>query len=81
MHWLPLAFAMEFGFGQVFKWSERRGHYAPVVVTTNYLTLCGLLAAYYLVQDNLAIDGRTALVGLVTGTVFICSIPTTAWRS
>jgi drug/metabolite transporter (DMT)-like permease len=76
VHWLPLAFAMEFGFGQVFKWSERRGHYAPVVVTTNYLTLCGLLAAYYLVQDNLAIDGRTALVGLVTGTVFICSMLT-----
>jgi drug/metabolite transporter (DMT)-like permease len=65
---------MEFGFGQVFKWSERRGQYAPVVVSANYLTLAGLLICYYLGKGNLAIDSRTALVGLVTGTVFICSM-------
>ena len=76
MHWLPLAFAMEFGFGQLFKWSERRDHYAPVVVSTNYLVLTALLATYYLNRGELSIDGRTALLGLVTGTVFICSMLT-----
>ena len=76
MHWLPLAFAMEFGFGQAFKWSQRRGHYAPVVITTNYLLLSALLALYYLSQGQLTIGGRTALLGLVTGTVFITAMGT-----
>ena len=74
MHWLPLAFAMEFGFGQLFKWSERRGHYAPVVVSANYLVVAGLLAIYALSRGELAIDHRTMQLGLVTGTVFICSM-------
>ena len=33
--WLVLAVLSSFGFGQLFKWSQRRGYYAPVVVTTN----------------------------------------------
>ena len=76
MHWLPLAFAMEFCFGQAFKWTQRRGHYAPVVITTNYLLLSALLALYYLSQGQLTIGGRTALLGLVTGTVFITAMGT-----
>ena len=67
---------MEFGFGQAFKWSQRRGHYAPVVITTNYLLLSALLALYYLSQGQLTIGGRTALLGLVTGTVFITAMGT-----
>lgn len=74
MHWLPLAFAMEFGFGQLFKWSEHRDHYAPVVVSVNYLVVAGLLAIYALSRGELAVDDRTLQLGLVTGTVFICSM-------
>ncbi|MBT6906798.1 MAG: hypothetical protein HOA27_21805 [Gemmatimonadetes bacterium] len=74
MHWLPLAFAMEFGFGQLFKWSERRNLYAPVVVSANYLVVAGLLALYALSRGELAVDDRTLQLGLVTGTVFICSM-------
>ncbi len=76
MHWLPLAFAMEFGFGQAFKWSEQRSHYAPVVVSTNYLVLASLLAVYYMVKGELSIDSRTALLGLVTGTIFVSAMLT-----
>lgn len=76
MHWLPLAFAMEFGFGQLFKWSESRNYYAPVVVSANYLVLSLLLACYCLSRGDLSIDGRTALVGLITGTIFIASMLT-----
>jgi len=74
VHWLPLAFAMEFGFGQLFKWSEHRDHYAPVVVSVNYLVVAGLLAIYALSRGELAVDDRTLQLGLVTGTVFICSM-------
>lgn len=74
MHWLPLAFAMEFGFGQLFKWSEHRDHYAPVVVSVNYLVVAGLLAIYALSRGELAVNDRTLQLGLVTGTVFICSM-------
>ena len=76
MHWLPLAFAMEFGFGQLFKWSERQKHYAPVVVSTNYLLVASLLAVYYLYRGELTVDWPTARLGLVTGTVFICAMLT-----
>jgi len=65
---------MEFGFGQLFKWSERRNLYAPVVVSANYLVVAGLLALYALSRGELAVDDRTLQLGLVTGTVFICSM-------
>ena len=65
---------MEFGFGQLFKWSERRNLYAPVVVSANYLVVAGLLAIYAQSRGELAVDDRTLQLGLVTGTVFICSM-------
>lgn len=65
---------MEFGFGQLFKWSERRNLSAPVVVSANYLVVAGLLALYALSRGELAVDDRTLQLGLVTGTVFICSM-------
>ena len=74
MHWLPLAFLFEFGFGQIFKWAERRGACASVLVAVNYLVLASVLALYFLAIDGLDLSAAALKVGLVTGCVFITSM-------
>lgn len=46
MLWLPITFVLSFGFGQLFKGSQRRGCHAPTVVAVNYLCLALLLLLY-----------------------------------
>jgi multidrug transporter EmrE-like cation transporter len=69
--WLPLAALFEFGFAQLFKSSQRRGHYAPVVVPANYLMLSSVLTAYLLITGQFAFSPQVLKVGMVTGAVFI----------
>ncbi len=71
MYWLPLAALFEFGFAQLFKSSQRRGFYAPVVVSANYLMLSGVLSTYLLVTGQFALTPQLLKVGIVTGCVFI----------
>ena len=39
MSWLIAACLLSFGFGQLWKWSQRRGLSAPAVISTNYLVI------------------------------------------
>lgn len=74
MFWLPLTFALSFGFGQAFKWSQRRGCHAPTVVAVNYLCLAVLLGAYLFWADELALSEATLRVGGTMGISFIVSM-------
>jgi drug/metabolite transporter (DMT)-like permease len=69
--WLPVAFLMEFGFGQLFKVSQRRGYYAPLVVSCNYLVLAVGLGVYLMMTGGLSLSPMVIKVSLVTGTAFI----------
>lgn len=72
--WLPLAALLSFGFGQLFKWSQRRGCHAPTVVSTNYLVLAGTLAIALWLQDALLVTESVVLVGGCMGISFIVSM-------
>lgn len=74
LHWLPVACLFEFGFAQLFKHSQRRGFYAPVVVSTNYLVLSGVLCLYFFVTGDFHFPANAVKVGAITGCVFICSM-------
>jgi len=72
--WLPLTFLLSFGFGQLFKWSQRRGCHAPTVVAVNYLCMA-LLLALYLAGSGQSLPGAAAVrVGAVMGLSFIISM-------
>ncbi len=72
--WLLLAILFDFGFVQICKFSQRRGYYAPVVVSTNYLTLCAVLAVYLLATGRFTFSAAALQTGLITGAVFIGSM-------
>jgi drug/metabolite transporter (DMT)-like permease len=74
VHWLPLVFLLAFGFGQLFKWSQRRGCSAPVVVYVNYLVLAAALAAYFAWQGQLAFPAAVIRLGMLTGLAFFVSM-------
>lgn len=74
MYILPLAFLLSFGFGQSFKWSQRRGCNAPIVLPTNYLVLGTALALYYGLQGRLLLTHPILTVGVLTGCAFIFSM-------
>ena len=74
MHWLFLSIILDFGFVQLFKLGQRRGYYAPVVVTTNYLVLSLAIAIYLFVTDAWTFPTLALYTGLATGTVFISSM-------
>lgn len=76
MYWLTLTILLSFGFGQLFKWSQRRGCHAPVVVATNYLVLAGLLLVYHLWRTDLTLDTQALFVGVTMGGVFVTSMLT-----
>lgn len=74
MLWLPAVILLSFGFGQLFKWSQRRGCYAPMVVSVNYLVLAASLAIYYGLRGELFLTPPILMVGTVTGAIFIVSM-------
>jgi drug/metabolite transporter (DMT)-like permease len=72
--WLPAVILLSFGFGQLFKWSQRRGCCAPIVVSVNYLVLAASLALYYGLRGELFFTPPILMVGAVTGATFIVSM-------
>ena len=72
--WIPLSAALSFGFGQVFKWSQRRGCHAPTVVATNYLALAAALAVYHAWNGNAWASPASLMVGAAMGVSFIVSM-------
>ena len=74
MSWLLFAILLDFGFVQICKFSQRRGYYAPVVVSTNYLVLCAVLAVYLLATGRFTFSAAALQTGLITGAVFIGSM-------
>lgn len=74
MHLLPLSLFLSFIFGQLFKWSQRRGCRAPIVLPTNYLVLGSIIALYYILQDRLLLTYPIIKVGALTGLAFIISM-------
>ena len=74
MFWLIAACLLSFGFGQLWKWSQRRGLSAPAVITTNYLVIATILLLYFYWRDTLSFTGPVLLVGGATGFSFIISM-------
>ena len=74
MLWLVAACLLSFGFGQLWKVSQRRGLNAPVVISTNYLAIAGCLLFYFWFSDTLAFSRPIMLVGGTTGLGFIVSM-------
>lgn len=75
MAWLFPVVLLNFGFGQLFKWSQRRGYSAPIVVTTNYLVLCSTLCLFFIFDSPSWPPLRApAIVGAITGLCFIVSM-------
>ncbi len=74
MSWLIFAILLDFGFVQICKFSQRRGYYAPVVVSTNYLVLCAVLSVYLLSTGRFTFSAAAVQTGLMTGAVFIGSM-------
>lgn len=72
----------EFGFAQLFKFSQKKGYSAPVVFSTNYVTMAIALGVFHLCGSGFDMTTATVRVGMITGTVFVCSmfIMTTALR-
>lgn len=69
--WLLPALFLSFGFGQLFKFSQRQGCYAPVVVSANYLTIALLLLGYHLATGQLQPAPQALEVGAFIGVTFI----------
>jgi len=74
MIWLILAILFGFGFIQLFNWSQRRGEYAPVVVSTNYLTLSFAVGIYLALQNSLTFSPTILKVGIISGVFFVSSM-------
>lgn len=74
MHWLIFSIILDFGFIQLFKLAQRRGYYAPVVVSANYITLAIVIGLYLLLTGSPAVPTAATVTGLVTGLVFISSM-------
>lgn len=71
MIWLLPALFLSFGFGQLFKFSQRQGCYAPAVVSANYLTIAVLLLGYHLATGQLQPAPQALKVGAFIGVTFI----------
>lgn len=74
MHWLFLSIILDFGFVQFFKLGERRGYYAPVVVSANYLTVAVCVGGWLFATGGWTLPDRTVETGLTTGFLFITSL-------
>ncbi|MBI2505962.1 MAG: hypothetical protein HYW07_22330 [Candidatus Latescibacteria bacterium] len=71
MIWLLPALFLSFGFGQLFKFAQRRGCYAPAVIAANYLTIASLLLVYHLATGQTQPAPQAFEVGVFTGLTFI----------
>jgi len=69
--WLVPGLLLSFGFGQLFKLAQRRGCYAPAVVSANYLTIALLMFFYHLLTGRLDPAPLALEVGVFTGITFI----------
>ena len=74
MPYLFLSILLDFGFVQFFKLGERRGYYAPVVVTANYLTVALCIGSYLIFTDQWTFPDGAVRTGLITGILFISSL-------
>lgn len=74
MLWLLAASLLSFGFGQLWKWSQRRGLSAPIVVSTNYLVIAAVLLLYFAWHGTLHFATPVLYVGIATGLSFIVSM-------
>jgi len=74
LHWLFFSIVLDFGFVQLFKLGERRGYYAPVVVTANYLTVATCIGIYLITTDQWTFSDGAIQTGLITGGLFISSL-------
>ena len=74
MFWLIAACLLSFGFGQLWKWSQRRGLSAPAVISTNYLVIATTLMLYFHWRGTLSFSEPVLLVGGATGLSFIISM-------
>ena len=76
MHWVLIAIFFSFGFVQLFKGSQRRGEYAPVVVSANYMALSSALAVYLFLTNQWILTPDIFKVGICVGIAFIISMLT-----
>ncbi len=74
MIWLLPALILSFGFGQLFKFAQRQGCYAPAVVSANYLTIALLLLVYHLATGQLEPAPQALEVGGFIGLFFILAM-------
>lgn len=74
MIYLFLSIILDFGFVQFFKLGERRGHYAPIVVTANYFTVAFCVGIYLLATDQWTFPDGAVQTGLQTGALFITAL-------
>lgn len=74
MLWLVVCAILSFGFGQLFKWSQRRGRYAPAVVAFNYVVVAAVLGGYQKITGNLGVSSGGLVLGMLTGVSFIVSM-------
>ena len=74
LHWVFIAIFFSFGFVQLFKGSQRRGEYAPVVVSANYLALSSSLALFLYLTDQWIFTFDIFKVGICIGITFIASM-------
>ena len=72
--WLIPALLLSFGFGQLFKHAQRRGCYAPAVVSANYVTIAVLLLVYHLATGQLQPAPQALEVGAFIGLFFILAM-------
>jgi drug/metabolite transporter (DMT)-like permease len=69
-----LSIVSDFVFIQLFKFSQRKGYHAPIVVATNYLVVAVTLSAFLLLRGEFTFSDGAIRTGLMTGIVFISSL-------
>ena len=74
MIWLFFSIVLDFGFVQLFKLAQRRGYYAPVVVSANYITVTISIGLYLIFAGSPPVPAAASITGVVTGLVFISSM-------
>lgn len=74
MVWLALSCLMSFGFGQLFKWSQRKNCHGPTVVTANYLVLAAAIGLYLGITGSFDLSPTVLEIGALTGAFFIVAM-------
>jgi hypothetical protein len=74
LYWLLSAACLSFGFGQLFKWAQRRGCHAPTVIAANYLALAAVLAVWHAWTGNAWLSSASLTVGGAMGGAFLVAM-------